>query len=740
MKSLKYLYRELFCELKICGIVFSVGGLLMLMGSFLLFGLGRAEYMEPTAFCPFGYALALVGGMVFPLCGFRFLNRRNSADVYHSIPCSRRQLYICTMGAVFTWITGLMAAAWLLSAAGYLLLGIRFSFFQMIVSFLVMLISGLMVASATTIAISISGTTLSALAAALVINFAPRLILSAIACNLCANDILAIDKLGILSSQYNLSFGSWLGLLLSSMGSGSSLTVDKMLEQIYSFGTPMLYSLLLTAVYLVLGCLLFVRRKSEAAGNSTVNGLTQHIIRCGMAVPFLVTLMYYRRFEDLSVDDELVWIFLLFAFGVYAIYELITGRKFKKMLKSIPLFVGVTVLLLGASYAAEPIGDLIAQKTVTAEQIESVQFTGQTSMYPMDNNYLATKIGRLRFEQPEVKEIIARGLAQNTVDIGVVKEDEDFDPYYYDEGCYTLRTVIRSSKGNFTRYIRISEKDYLRLLKLLVTDEKALQTAAELPAASEMFDFSISSISTANTHLTNKELGQVWDCAVEEYQSLSAEDKERYYASYQVNHQTDSPYASRDTLMFRMTGTGFCRGRVSEMTFCVGSLLPKTSELFFKMLNSEEYIADFIEVLRTNVENGRFSESNSSTSLRISYRDKNGFSSEAANAGWYGYPEKYADTETVENIDDPEKQVSADQYYFVKEDDDIFEVMKKASTMTYVPIIVLDDAAILRIADQLEKGGFTTPNPDVGYYTLEFQSYGHGSVDNRMLYLSFPQQ
>ncbi len=737
MKSLKYLYRELFYEMKVCGIIFSVGGLLTLLGTFLFLGLNDADFMIAEAFCPFGYLLAIVGGIIFPLNGFHFLNKRSSADIYHSIPCSRRQLFFCTAGAVFTWIGGLMAAAFLLSAAGYLLLGISFSFYQMIVSFFVMLISGLMFASATMIAVSVSGTTLSALAAALVIAFVPRLILSAVAFGLSYNDILAMDQLGLLSPQYNISIGSWLGLLLGGVTSHSELTVNHMLEQIYSFGLPMLYSVFLTAVYLVLGCLLFVRRKSETAGNAAVNRFTQNLIRCGVAVPFIVFLMYYCCAETLQLDDTMVWIILIFAFGVYVIYELVTGRKFKKMLKSIPLFVGMTVLLLGISYGAQFIGEHIAQRTVTAEQIEDVQFDGQTAMYPMDDSYHAIKNGRLRFAQDEVKEIVSRGLS-NTA--------QPSNNAYYQNESVTLRTVIRSSKGSFTRYVRFSMEDYKRLFAITSADERAMQAAQVLPAGKDIEKVEIGYISTVgHNELTKEQLAAVWDCAVEEYQSFTDEERTAYLFAHEgrsYSSETDIVTDVSFDTMFRIVGNGFCRGKYYSMTFEISSKFPKTQELFFSYLNNEEFVQDMVSLLRECAS----SDNANGYQICVSYTDAFGYHAVAATPYYYGLDTvEYSHGAATEDTESADKYVT-EEIYYLKAEDDVFALLKEYSHMSYVPSIVLNADTMRQIADRLENGEYITPDSVRGYYTINLDLYSmptnyKGYNGNSLaLYISVPQQ
>ena len=47
-----------------------------------------------------------VGGIGLAFAGFSFLNRRADSDFYHSLPVSRRDLYLSVTAAALTWIVG----------------------------------------------------------------------------------------------------------------------------------------------------------------------------------------------------------------------------------------------------------------------------------------------------------------------------------------------------------------------------------------------------------------------------------------------------------------------------------------------------------------------------------------------------------------------------------------------------------------------------------------------------------
>ena len=112
-------------------------------------------------FMPCGLMM-LAFGVIFAYSMFSFLNERNRSDFYHAIPHKRICVYLSFVAAIATWICGILAVSAGLNALLYLFA--EFSTVNVsvvIVTPLVMMLASLMFAAFMTLAMTLTGTTVS---------------------------------------------------------------------------------------------------------------------------------------------------------------------------------------------------------------------------------------------------------------------------------------------------------------------------------------------------------------------------------------------------------------------------------------------------------------------------------------------------------------------------------------------------------------------------------------------------
>lgn len=717
MKTKKSLYREMLRQQQICGLVFAICAILTEFCIFIVYAAAPDNFftpIEPQFLNLFSYFIMFVGGITFPLVGFSYLNKRNSADIMHSIPVSRMQLFVATGGAVITWLVLLQVATWITSAIGYAILGVPFSLLQALCGFINMTIATITIAAGTMIAVAISGSTLSALAASLVINFVPRLILTGFAANLVSNQMLAIDKLGLLSPQYNLIFGNLMGYLFSSFFGVSQ--IEHLADSVTKVGIPTLYTLLLGVVYLALAVLLFNKRKSEAAGNPAVNRLAQHIIRCGVASPFLIGMMMsYRSNHGYHFSEATTWIIVLISFGVYVIYELLCKRSFKQTVKTIPLFAGMAIIILISGPISGKIGDMIAKKTVTAGEIESVCFDGRLNMYPMDNNYNQAKHGRIQFTNEQIKELTVKALNQTIKD--------HFISDSIRSNTTILRVDIHAGMHSFTRYIRYDKGDFIKLVAAIEADEQVKVPMNDLPSVDELLCVRATS-DLSYDNLSSEEANELWTIAAEEYKNLTDIQKFKYYELYDrdeimwipTTQVADSQYPQKQNVTIgTITGYGVKHGKSYSIRLRIGSMFPKTVTKLLQRMQSEQGtdgLKDFLQ---------KAQQENAALDWSLEYINPQGSTAYADNLGRYDMDEKTVDIDVLNYEFSLDYTDSTDLFGTLE------ELSKKDSTERRST--VMPDAAIQDVLDWLMKQDNLQIDLNKGYYRLHVSYYGSDSYE-----------
>ncbi len=403
----------------------------------------QVQPVEDYEFAPFlwammGFAPLLVIAM------FSFLNERKQSDFYHSLPQTRVCMYLSMVAAIFTWLIGVIVISVGVNA---LLWGIAkyytFTFGTILSNIAFYFVLGLFMSGSLAVAMMITGTTVSNLLIYAFLMLFPRyLVLLFQAALESAIDILpnVMEHFTILSFERFLPL-SWAEGTIFHNGQG--LCHDSGM---------LIYSAIIGIVMFALAGFLYHIRRSESATKSAPNNLFQHIYRTAFVTAMAITIPFAIILDGLN---EIVILLLMMVLIVHVLYELLTTKKIKKMVKSLPLIV--IPLILATVFGLSVLGAKAYVYSVRpdADDVKSVSFS----------NYSFVTYGEYMLEDKEFtdKEVIRMALQ------GLYNELDDRE-YPHDGGWtqnFTATYTLKSGR-KISRYVWLTDTEWKQLC---MTDE-----------------------------------------------------------------------------------------------------------------------------------------------------------------------------------------------------------------------------------------------------------------------------
>ena len=396
-----------------------------------------SSLMEPLM------ALPIVAAPIMALIVFSGFNKRKYADFYHALPYTRICIFLSYTASILTWIFSIL----ILSGGVSLLMHLIFravyvisyaGFADILLSMTVMT---LMTVSAVLLGCSFTGTLLANVTASGLILFLPRFIIILLVNTITAKLSFVVEEyfMAILSTKYNILVD-----YLAAVARLGSEAISPLQNNLACD----LYSLLVALVMGTLAAILFVRRKSETAAKSAPRRSIQAGIRISLTLTFsfIATCMLLTGRENLS----LAVFFYILAVLIYFIYELLSTRSWKNLLKIVPSLGIVVLLNLAFVGTVSTITSFSASFRPQADEITSVQFMIDDYFIPyVDSwntvgNYCERQVQNISIDDPEILSIVANVLNENM-------EKFDRDTPYFE----SINRVVAIKTGAITRYRRI---------------------------------------------------------------------------------------------------------------------------------------------------------------------------------------------------------------------------------------------------------------------------------------------
>lgn len=488
--------------------------------------------------------ICLLGVPVLMLTAFSFLTKRSGSDFFHAYPCRRKTLFCAQVAAVLSWAGIMLGAAELIRIAVMLRTG--FSFADMSVSGSLLYVAILFAmcllgVGAFAIGISVTGTRLTNLMASVFLLYGPGFLVTFILS--CLQNILVFVPMdrGVWSyvHVYNLCVGFFTGgstpyeYYYSLYGNNMALTLKSAARFVpvsvdpSQYLLPLAYSMALGIVYMVIGGMLFVRRKSELAGRPSLNSILQSLFR--MFPALICFLLGVMAVLDGGPEDQPVWFETIWWFAagiaVYILYELVTSQRWKSALKSL-IFIPIPIalsLVIGFGVSGIVRGE--AEKTPSAEEISAVNLLN----YGSDVSF-QDFCAEIPLESKEVRNIVAEELSAEMNEF-LSGASTGFQPYAEElsaesgemESVSALVEIHYSGKSIY-RYLSFEQTAYEKLVEELKGTKQFARFQAALPAPGPGATYYTSG---AAQNLSSWQAGQLYEVMRQEASSL--QDAYRLY-------------------------------------------------------------------------------------------------------------------------------------------------------------------------------------------------------------------
>ncbi len=423
---------------------------------------------------PLLYAVPYVIAPLLAFSAFSFLNKRKSSDFYHSIHETRTCLFISFTAAVLTWIIIICVSTTLLGVLFDLIFGEIFvmNFANIFTNMLGILVSSIYCAVITILAISLTGIVITNITLALLFLFVP--------------DYLTFIFLQNLSNS--LPFVNLEDYAIKVMPVGFSVFNGFNTSDFYTaFGFDSLgriiCTLVLTVIVLVISLTLFKKRKSESAGNPAINKYMQAAIRvliC-MLVCMVACGLIFNQNKDYLYYDTAAFLFTVIliyigALVAYFLYELITKRSFKALLRTIPTLGIVVILNIAVIIGLNGVYNSILGFCPDENEIDYVRLSTETDRIYSLHDYLDYKCNDIKITDPEVLSIISENLQNDIEDINSKK----YYAYAYYDRLYVAISVNGTERY---RYIKFNQSELETFSSSLRNCDEYAKIYKKLPKA-----------------------------------------------------------------------------------------------------------------------------------------------------------------------------------------------------------------------------------------------------------------
>jgi len=499
----KKLYLQGLKKIKISGVAFSL--IIIILNSIIpIVGIidsssfsARYRGVEPVecgAIIPF--CLLLV--VLVPILAhdmFSYLNERNQSDFYHSIPQKRTCVYVSFTAAVLTWAFGTIIVSAVVNSILWSLAPLyTFTFGTVVLGVLPYLVLAVQMAGVTILAMTVTGTKIS--------NFLVAILFFLFFRAMSTFFVVALEEVTpILNIDYSffkyfgLEFFLPMGLLFGVLDSDAEVFVNAPL-QIYTF--------IVSILFLVVGGISYNKRRSESATKSAPSKLIQHIYRFAVTLPF-VFLVAFSMIVDGVESYQIILVFI--AILVYVLYELITTKKLKNVVRSLPLLaipVLVSILMTSGIYITR---NVINSQKFDADDIAGYRFTNQYS-----NTYEHFNTEKVFVSDEKAAEIIEEAL------------EDTIDGYYYsvDERTVFESVLIKLKSGRVVaRDLHFRYADHNTLEQLLINSPEYSMKFIEIPHPDDIVSVAVYS----NHGMEKSESDEIYKSFYEEFNKLSYKDK-----------------------------------------------------------------------------------------------------------------------------------------------------------------------------------------------------------------------
>lgn len=522
---------------------------------------------------------------------FGFLYKRGSSDFYHALPYKRQCIYFTNLLVACTWyviciIVPLFSATLLFKINAK----VRCPWSYLGSNLLVYMVLELFLSGAYLIGASIVGRSKVAFEVGIIVAFLPRVLMFLAV--ICVNGVVPLidsNYVSYLSTKYNLAMELSVGAMVDYAGYRSSFT----------FAPGIIITLIEAVIYIVLGLILFTKRKSEVAENAAPNFKALIIIQV-----LLVLVIFIFGMANTIVEEDPTIFISAACFGtiVYFISSYISLRKFKETVKTligIPLLIALSFVFY---FVVTMAGEHVLNDVPDADSIESITILDNntsflTGFMGSTKSYSAIALENESFSDPKLSSLVVKN---------------------YDYTATLIREKRLETYSSENELIRINYKNGKSAVRCIYIDPDIKETFSDVLETKEKYREIVCSIPTDGEveSFQNKEYNkEIWDCFCKEYEKLSEEKKlimyyksadnygpEYMWGDYSEEEQDD--LGEYDTISVR----GLYMGQEYRSSYHIyKSFMPETYRLSQKLSfldNKERFNRINSKFTGRNIENG----------------------------------------------------------------------------------------------------------------------------------------
>ena len=449
---------------------------------------------------------------------FSYLNKRSESDFFHSIPYHREAVYLSFTAAAMTWIWGIVIVS--LAVSG-ILWGVHpyavYAVTDLLQLGLAYLLSTAFIAGIMLVAMMLTGTVATNLFLFVLLAGFVRVF-----------GWLTTGCIEKLAPVYDISFSA--GRFLEPSFSLPYKLIDKSFnsyndsQSFFSNPSLLVYTGVCALLLFVVAGVLYRFRKSEMAGNSAPNRILQHVYRCAFTLPFVLMLVA----QLLTGTTDTTWL-LVNAVGiilVYFLYELITTKKFKRLITAAP-FLGVLVVA-GGIFAGSLllVTGGILKENIQVDEIRTVSIYVQQ---PYGNGgYFDVVTADIEIDDREALTMVAEKLRETEeaqLD-GYVRPPYGEGQYYWNRQWETCNIRIRLKSGKVIgRHVWMRNAEKAQLEKCLTSSPDYLKARTTLPDDSDISSISFEMDRYKDEYVDESEAKELWKLFREEFDALDEEEK-----------------------------------------------------------------------------------------------------------------------------------------------------------------------------------------------------------------------
>ena len=447
---------------------------------------------------------------IFFFALFSFLQKRKESDFFHAIPYTRTCVYVSFTAAalVFVWAIQLVSSL----TAAILWSCVPDMVFEMggLIAFtLLSMLAAAMLSAFMMLSLTVTGTAGSCIMLFFLFATFTRTVLGIFLGSLAIIRILPTEVLGtssFLSPYWLLPLNLLSNVFQASEGEALLYSLPNLL-----------YSIVVTLALFVLAGWLYNRRRSEMAGNPAPGHRTQAVFRILITMVPALLIPLFMIIE--GGEPSLILVLVVITLLVYFLYELITTKRVRNMLKAAPslAFVAAGCILFTLVFTGYK--SMVIREDIEADEIRSVSVEGTNLT---TSHFRSVLLDHYRTDDGEILSLIADRLAYS----------QAHWRNYAQSGERRVRVTIYMKDGRkLYRYINVTDKQYKDLQKSYQKLESIKTEIYRLPTEKETSNryivVTINGVSprylVLTDHAYEEELMEIFR---EEYEALSTAERE----------------------------------------------------------------------------------------------------------------------------------------------------------------------------------------------------------------------